>query len=63
MNNILFMRQLRAQLYLEATKFFNDNKGSDGKLSESDERTYDKMMQEIVEIGEKIRSFELERGD
>ena len=58
MNKILAMREKRGQLWEQAKAFLEDHTDKDGKLSAEDAAAYDRMEQEVVDLGKDIERLE-----
>ena len=54
MNKILAMREKRGQLWEQTKSFLEAHTDSDGKLSAEDAAAYDRMEQEVVDLGKDI---------
>lgn len=58
MDKIMEMRAKRGQLWEEAKNFLDTHTDKDGKLSAEDAATYDKMEQDVVDMGKAIERLE-----
>jgi len=58
MNTILDLREKRAKVWDNAKDFLDSNRGKDGLISEDDSAIYDKMEQEVVNLGKEIDRLE-----
>ena len=58
MNKILAMREKRGQLWEQTKSFLEAHTDSDGKLSAEDAAAYDRMEQEVVDLGKDIERLE-----
>ena len=65
MNKILAMREKRGQLWDKAKAFLKEHQNEDGMLSAEDSAEYERMEQEVVELGQAIdreeRAAQMER--
>ena len=58
MSKILELREKRAKAWDAAKQFLDAKRGADGMLSEEDTATYDKMEQDVMNIGKEIERLE-----
>jgi HK97 family phage major capsid protein len=58
MNKILELREKRTKLWDNAKEFLDSKRGGDGLISEDDSKIYDKMEQEVVNLGKEIDRLE-----
>ena len=58
MNKILAMREKRGQLWEQTKSFLEAHTDPDGKLSAEDAAAYDRMEQEVVDLGKDIERLE-----
>ena len=58
MSKILELREKRAKAWDAAKQFLDAKRGADGMLSEEDTATYDKMDQEVMNLGKEIERLE-----
>ena len=58
MNQILSLREKRAQAWDAAKAFLDAKRGSDGLISAEDAATYDRMEAEVVNLGKEIERLE-----
>ena len=58
MNKILAMREKRGQLWEQTKAFLEAHTDKDGKLSAEDAAAYDRMEQEVVDLGKDIERLE-----
>lgn len=58
MNKILAMREKRAKVWEQTKAFLDAHTDEDGKLSAKDAAAYDKMEQEVVDLGKDIERLE-----
>lgn len=58
MNKILELREKRAKAWDAAKAFLDSKRGSDGLISPEDNATYDKMEEEVVNLGKEIDRLE-----
>ena len=58
MNQILSLREKRAQAWDAAKAFLDTKRGSDGLISAEDAATYDRMEAEVVNLGKEIERLE-----
>ena len=58
MNKILAMREKRGQLWEQTKAFLEAHTDQDGKLSAEDAAAYDRMEQEVVDLGKDIERLE-----
>ena len=58
MNQILSLREKRANLWNEAKAFLDNHRGEDGLISAEDNATYEKMEADVVALGKEIERLE-----
>lgn len=58
MSKILELREKRAKAWDAAKQFLDAKRGADGMLSEEDTATYDKMEQDVMNLGKEIERLE-----
>lgn len=58
MSKILELREKRAKAWDAAKQFLDAKRGTDGMLSEEDTATYDKMEQDVMNLGKEIERLE-----
>lgn len=58
MSKILELREKRAKAWDAAKQFLDARRGADGMLSEEDTATYDKMEQDVMNLGKEIERLE-----
>ena len=58
MNQILSLREKRANLWNEAKAFLDSHRGEDGMISAEDNATYEKMEADVVALGKEIERLE-----
>lgn len=58
MSQILDLREKRAKAWDAAKQFLDAKRGADGMLSEEDTSTYDKMEQDVMNLGKEIERLE-----
>ena len=58
MSKILELREKRAKAWDAAKQFLDAKRGADGMLSEEDTATYDKMEQDVINLGKEIERLE-----
>ena len=58
MNQILSLREKRANLWNEAKAFLDSHRGEDGLISAEDNATYEKMEADVVALGKEIERLE-----
>ena len=58
MNQILEMREKRAQLWDAAKKFLDEHQDTNNSLSAEDAATYDRMEADVVSMGQNIERLE-----
>lgn len=58
MSQILELREKRAKAWDAAKQFLDAKRGADGMLSEEDTATYDKMEQDVMNLGKEIERLE-----
>ena len=58
MSQILDLREKRAKAWDAAKQFLDVKRGADGMLSEEDTATYDKMEQDVMNLGKEIERLE-----
>lgn len=58
MSKILELREKRAKAWDAAKQFLDAKRGADGMLSEQDTATYDKMEQDVMNLGKEIERLE-----
>lgn len=58
MNKILAMREKRAKIWEQTKAFLDAHTDKEGKLSAEDAAAYDKMEQEVVDLGKDIKRLE-----
>jgi len=58
MNQILSLREKRAQAWDAAKAFLDEKRGNDGLISAEDAATYDRMEAEVVNLGKEIERLE-----
>ena len=58
MSKILELREKRAKAWDTAKQFLDAKRGADGMLSEEDTATYDKMEQDVMNLGKEIERLE-----
>ena len=58
MSKILELREKRAKTWDAAKQFLDAKRGADGMLSEEDTATYDKMEQDVMNLGKEIERLE-----
>lgn len=58
MSKILELREKRAKAWDAAKQFLDAKRGADGMLSEEDTATYDKMEQDVMNLGKEIEGLE-----
>ena len=58
MNQILALREKRANLWNEAKAFLDSHRGEDGLISAEDNATYEKMEADVVALGKEIERLE-----
>ena len=61
MNQILSLREKRAQAWDAAKAFLDEKRGSDGLISAEDAATYDRMEAEVVNLGNSILKIQHNR--
>ena len=58
MNQILALREKRANLWKETKAFLDSHRGEDGMVSAEDNATYEKMETDVVALGKEIERLE-----
>ena len=58
MSKILELREKRAKAWDAAKQFLDAKRGADGMISEEDTATYDKMEQDVMNLGKEIERLE-----
>lgn len=58
MNQILELREKRAKVWEEAKAFLDSKRGKDGLISSEDAAIYEKMEEEVVNLGKEIERLE-----
>ena len=58
MNQIIELREKRAKAWETAKAFLDSKRGSDGLVSEEDAATYDRMEEDIINLGKEITRLE-----
>ena len=58
MSKLLELREKRAKAWDAAKQFLDAKRGADGMLSEEDTATYDKMEQDVMNLGKEIERLE-----
>ena len=58
MNQILALREKRANLWNETKAFLDSHRGEDGMVSAEDNATYEKMEADVVALGKEIDRLE-----
>lgn len=58
MNQILMLREKRANLWNETKAFLDSHRGEDGMVSAEDNATYEKMEADVVALGKEIERLE-----
>ena len=58
MNQILTLREKRANLWNETKAFLDSHRGEDGMVSAEDNATYEKMEADVVALGKEIERLE-----
>ena len=58
MSKILELREKRAKAWDAAKQFLDAKRGADGMLSEEDTAAYDKMEQDVMNLGKEIERLE-----
>ena len=58
MNQILKLREKRANLWNETKEFLDSHRGEDGLISAEDNATYEKMEADVVALGKEIERLE-----
>lgn len=58
MSKILELREKRAKAWDAAKQFLDAKRGADGMLSEEDTATYDKMEQDVMNLGTGVNTGE-----
>ena len=58
MNQILMLREKRANLWNETKAFLDSHRGEDGMVSAEDNATYEKMEADVVSLGKEIERLE-----
>ena len=58
MKKILELREKRAKAWEMAKSFLDSKRGEDGLLSAEDTAAYEKMEQEVVDLGKEIERLE-----
>jgi len=58
MNKILELREKRAKAWDAAKAFLDSRRGNDGLISPEDTVTYDKMEEEVINLGKEIDRLE-----
>ena len=58
MNKILELREKRAKAWDAAKAFLDSRRGNDGLISQEDTLTYDKMEEEVINLGKEIDRLE-----
>ena len=58
MSKILELREKRAKAWDAAKQFLDAKRGADGMLSEEDTATYDKMEQDVMNLGKELERLE-----
>lgn len=58
MNQILALREKRAKAWEAAKAFLESKRGADGLLSAEDTATYDRMEEDVVNLGKEIERLE-----
>ncbi|MCL2224099.1 MAG: phage major capsid protein [Defluviitaleaceae bacterium] len=61
MSDILTLREKRAKTWEAAKAFLDSNRGTDGRLSAENAATYDKMENDVVNMGKEIERLERAR--
>lgn len=62
MNEILKLREQRAKVWNDAKTFLESKRSADGRVSQEDIETYEKMEQEVVSLGKEIDRLERQRS-
>ena len=62
MNQILALREKRANLWNETKAFLDSHRGDDGMVSAEDNATYEKMEADVVALGRYLLSVDPETG-
>jgi HK97 family phage major capsid protein len=62
MNKVLELREKRAKVWESAKAFLDSRRGSDGLLSAEDVATYEKMEDEVVNLGKEIDRLERQQA-
>lgn len=62
MNKILELREKRAKVWETAKSFLDSKRGADGLVSAEDTKTYEKMEQEVIDLGKEIDRLERQRS-
>ena len=62
MDNIVLLREKRANLWNQTKVFLDSKQTPDGMISHEDAATYDKMEAEIIDIGRQIERLERRQG-
>ena len=58
MNKILELREKRAKAWDAAKNFLDSKRGNDGMLSAEDAATYDRMEQDVINLGKEVERLE-----
>jgi HK97 family phage major capsid protein len=58
MNKGLELREKRAKIWEQAKSFLDGKRGTNGLISEEDTKIYEKMEQEVINLGKEIDRFE-----
>ena len=58
MNQILALREKRANLWNQTKAFLDSHRGEDGMVSAEDNATYEKMEADVVSLGKEIERLE-----
>jgi HK97 family phage major capsid protein len=58
MNQILALREKRANLWNQTKAFLDSHRGEDGMVSAEDNATYEKMEADVVALGKEIERLE-----
>ena len=58
MNQILVLREKRANLWNQTKAFLDSHRGEDGMVSAEDNATYEKMEADVVALGKEIERLE-----
>lgn len=62
MNRILELREKRAKVWEEAKKFLDSKRGEDGLISPEDAATYEKMEEDVVNLGNEVERLERQKA-